>query len=94
MSFFGKLVATVKGSHYVSIESTERHPEHGFEMKFDWNKKFIAILAKDGIEADSDEEMVQTFFGSLMRADDLEAYEDELMKAAEEEQKKNAEEDL
>ena len=90
--FGKKFWATVFRRPYVEIISENFTPADGFELKLDWNGRFITELGKAGIEADSEEEMVQIWLQSLMRQQDIDEYEEGLMILAEAQQKQSARE--
>lgn len=87
---WSKLWATINRRPYVEIVSDSIDPETGFELALDWNELFISELAKAGIDGDCDEDMVQLWLQSIMRTQDLEGYEENLMDLAKEETLRHA----
>ena len=61
--------------------------EEGYSIELDWNDLFIEDLAKHGIEGTSDEEAVQFWLQRIMRAQDIDNYEQTLLEAAEKQAK-------
>jgi len=90
--FGKKFWATVFRRPYVEIVSEKFTKDEGFELKLDWNSRFITELGKSGIEADSEEEMVQIWLQSLMRQQDIDEYEESLLAFAETQQRQTAHE--
>lgn len=88
-----KWIATLRGNSYVEVIGENGLSDGGTELTLDWNQKFIDELAKEGIEADSDEDMVQIWLQSIMREDDIEAHEEHLLNEAKENTRK-AQDDL
>jgi len=92
MSTISKWWSTLRKQPYVEILSDKFDEKNGFEIKLDWNKQFISELAKAGIEGDTDEDMVQVWLQSIMRSQDMDEYEEELLKMAKAEARKHARE--
>lgn len=88
MSKIAKFWATVRKKPYVEVVSDYYDPEHGWQIKLDWNKQFVNYLAKEGIEGDTEDEMVHTWLNLLMRSSEYEEYEAELMNQAHEQGRK------
>jgi len=61
--------------------------EEGYSIELDWNDLFIEDLAKHGIEGKDDEEAVQFWLQRIMRAQDIDNYEQALLQAAEKQAK-------
>jgi len=78
---------------YVEIISERHDKNDGFELELDWNDNFINQLAKNGIDGDTDEDMVQLWLESIRRSQDAEFYEEELMNIAKEETLRNSREE-
>ena len=78
-----KFWSTAKKKPYVEIVSEGGRTAEGFPLELDWNDAFIDDLAKCGIEGETDEDMVLQWLQNLMRAQDLEEYNKDLMKQAE-----------
>ena len=92
MSKISKWWSTIRRRPYVEIISDEFDEKNGFVIKLDWNNSFIKELLKAGIEGDSDEEMVQIWLQSIMRSQDMDEYEEELLNIAKQETLRHAQE--
>lgn len=53
---------------WVKLESGELHPEHGIQLKLDWNGAFIDYLKKDcGFTGPDDEAIMQKYIGAVYK---------------------------
>lgn len=63
MGFMSKFASKFKkkkeATSYVSIIGDKIDPEHGIELKLDWNDEFIAYLKANGFTGTSDELIIQ-----------------------------------
>jgi hypothetical protein len=74
--------ANFKKEPFVVIVSEGGMTEDGYPFELDWNDLFIEDLAKHGIEGSSDEEAVQMWLQRIMRAEDLDNYQEALLEEA------------
>ncbi len=79
--------ANLRRKPFVVIISEGGMTEEGYAMELDWNDLFIEDLAKHGIEGIDDEEAVQLWLQRIMRAQDIDNYEQALLEAAEKQAK-------
>lgn len=82
MSRIVKFIYTLRRKPYVEIVSKVYDKQNGWKFELDWNKYFIAQLASEGIDGDTDEEMIYTWLSMLMRKAQIEELEEELMEVA------------
>lgn len=78
-----KFWSSLKKQPYVEIVSEGGRTAEGFPLELDWNDAFIDELARCGIEGETDEEMVLQWLQNLMRAQDIEEHQKNLMLEAE-----------
>ena len=51
---------------WIKLESGELHPEHGIQLKLDWNGAFIDYLKKEcGFSGPDDEAIIQKYIGAV-----------------------------
>lgn len=79
--------ATLRKKPFVVMVSEGGNSEEGYPIELDWNDLFIEDLAKHGIEGKTDEEAVQMWLMRIMRAQDIDNYEQALLQAAEKQTK-------